>query len=263
MISSMDAFVSRKRRLSSSEGDDKSPGTVPNVPFLSEEESTEWKLAMLASLHPSVGQATLLDILLSNDGSVEDASQALLIPAASTSKKSQITASLTYQSSLSLHLHQTQNDEESYFKRLTKKGRTLHLFSPEDIAKHTPCSIMHNFLPPVVANDLLRELLQESTTFGRQTFRMFDNVVQSPHTACFYVQTLEDERKQKHEYMYNGSYLSVSGRARHRTGLGTETTIRTSAKSNHICVKFRQRSKKLSIEKLLSESRRITRMARS
>ena len=244
-----------------SEGDKKTPETVPNGPFVLEEESTELKLAMLASLHPSVGQVTLLDILLSNDGSVEDASQALLT---STSKqKSQVTASLTYQSSLSHHLHQKQKDEETGLKRLTKKGRTLHLFSPEDIAKHTPCSIIHNFLPLEEANDLLRELLQESPTFGRQTFRMFDNVVQSPHTACFYVQTLEDERKQKHEYMYNGSYLSVSGLARHGTGPGTETTIRMSAKSNHICVEFRQRSKKRSIEKSLSESRRITRMARN
>ena len=93
---------------------------------------------------------------------------------------------------------------------LTKKGQTLHLYTPEDIAAHTPCSIIHNFLPARAADDLLRELLEEAPTFGRQTFKMFDNVVQSPHSACFYVDSLEERERQRTEYLYNGSYLDVS-----------------------------------------------------
>ena len=92
---------------------------------------------------------------------------------------------------------------------MTKKGQTLHLYTPEDIAAHTPCSIIHNFLPAREADDLLRELLEEAQTFERQTFKLFDNVVQSPHSACFYVDGLEERERQRSEYLYNGSYLNV------------------------------------------------------
>ena len=93
-------------------------------------------------------------------------------------------------------------------RTLTQKGRPLHLYSPEDIAAHTPCSIIHNFLPVEEADNLLKELLLEAPTFSRQTFKLFDNVVQSPHTACFYVNSLEERDAQKTEYLYNGSFLT-------------------------------------------------------
>lgn len=94
-------------------------------------------------------------------------------------------------------------------KALTRKGQTLHLYTREDIAAHTPCSIVHNFLPALEAEGLLRELLAEAGTFEKQTFKLFDNVVQSPHSACFYVESLEEQRRQRTEYVYNGSYLTV------------------------------------------------------
>ena len=56
---------------------------------------------------------------------------------------------------------------------------------------------------------MLEELLEEAKTFERQTFKLFDNVVQSPHTACFYVASLEEAKRQRTEYVYNGSYLTV------------------------------------------------------
>ena len=92
---------------------------------------------------------------------------------------------------------------------MTKKGQTLHLYTAEDIAAHTPCSIIHHFLPAREADGLLRELLGEADTFERQTFKLFDNVVQSPHSACFYVDGLEERERQRSEYLYNGSYLNV------------------------------------------------------
>ena len=90
---------------------------------------------------------------------------------------------------------------------LTRKGATLHLYTAEDVAVHTPCSIIHNFLPASEANELLLELLEEAETFGRQSIKVFDNIVQSPHSACFYVDTLEEEQTQRKEYLYNGQYL--------------------------------------------------------
>jgi hypothetical protein len=204
----MDAFVSRKKRkLSLTE----SPSTIGEISPLSapDDESTDFKLAVLFSLHPCLDQQVLLDVLLAHDGSVEAATTSLK-PADSPPRKS--SAATGYQSSLSTFV--AQNDSldgpAKRAKLLSKKGKTLHLYDPIDIAAHTPCSIIHNFLPAEDANALLEELLNESPTFERITFKLFDNVVQSPHTACFYVESQEEMQTQKTDYIYNGALLTVS-----------------------------------------------------
>lgn len=73
------------------------------------------------------------------------------------------------------------------------------MFDPEDIEEHTPCSIIHNFLPSDLANDLLNELLEEAKSFERNTFKLFDNVVSSPHSSSFYVDSLDEVQRQKSE----------------------------------------------------------------
>ena len=184
----MEAFVSRKRRRIS-------PQLERNPEHrATDEDDTDVKLATLASLHESIDQTVLLEALITANGSVEDASKTL---------KGSKPKVIGYQSSLSSFglLGNT--------KPRTKKGQTLHLYAPEAIAAHTPCSIIHNFLPPDVANDLLKELLVEAPTYERQAFKVFDNVVQSPHSACFYVESMEEKQQQQTEYLYNGSYLTV------------------------------------------------------
>ena len=179
--------------------------------FSNDELSTDVKLAILASLFPSICQETLLDLLISADGSVEDVSESLSGPRLSTmSPRKRSAASIGHQTSLAAFRKQETSEGVSPAAKrrtLMRKGQTLHLYTPEDIANHTPCSIVHNFLPPQQADDLLKELLEEAPTFERQTFKLFDNVVQSPHSACFYVESLEERERQKTEYTYNGSYL--------------------------------------------------------
>jgi hypothetical protein len=171
-----------------------------------DDDSTDFKLAMLASLHPGLEQQTLLEVLLEHEGSVEEASISLIAPTSVSPKKPLATTG--YQSSLVGFA--TQSEASKRPRLLSKKGKTLHLYSPEDVAAHTPCSIIHNFLPAGGANDLLVELLEEATTFETITFKLFDNVVQSPHTSCFYVDSLDEVRKQRTEYIYNGGQLTVS-----------------------------------------------------
>ncbi len=55
----------------------------------------------------------------------------------------------------------------------------------------------------------MEELLEESKTFEKITFKLFDNVVNSPHTSSFYVSSLDEVNRQKLEYLYNGSTLTV------------------------------------------------------
>ncbi|KAL2060904.1 hypothetical protein VTL71DRAFT_8956 [Oculimacula yallundae] len=227
----MDAFVSRKKRklspqLATQTPQPKQDNFSPSDD--SETESTDFKLALLSSLHPDTDQQLLLDVLLEHDGSVLDASTALASDSSpprkfpSTSTMTATTATTNsavtgYQSSLSSFISPSVLSENSSAvdspdsklppKLLSKRGKTLHLYSPTDVETHTPCSIIHNFLPADEANALLQELLVEAETFERQTFKLFDNVVQSPHTACFFVESVEEMRVQKTEYIYNGGKL--------------------------------------------------------
>lgn len=201
----MDAFVVKKRQR-----DNPCSDVAPKPDQAGEEEeSTEVKLAILVSILPDYEQSVLFEALLSCDGVVEAAINMLTIQGdqPSSPKRRRVAPSVIgYQSSLSKFVGSS-GITSSQVKSLTKKGKTLYLYSPEDIATHTPCSIIHNFLPPDVADLLLHELLHESLTFGRETFRLFDNVVTSPHSMSFYVDDL-DLQAQKTEYVYNGSYIA-------------------------------------------------------
>src|SRR5436305_4103444 len=72
----------------------------------SEEESTDFKLAVLSSLHPELSSTTLLELLLTCDGSI-DAASALANTNASTSPRKTNATSChlnVNQSSLTEHL---------------------------------------------------------------------------------------------------------------------------------------------------------------
>ena len=178
------------------------PPVTATLPF-DENQDTDIKLAILASLHPEKPQDNLLEILLSCDGSVEQASQSLSATSPAPTLKRKLTTP-GMQSALPFALPTSKSPSK---QPLTRKGKTLHLYTPQDIANHTPCSIVHNFLPPHLATPLIEELLAEVPTYESISFKIFDNVVKSPHTACFYVDSLADIRRQRSEYYYNGNDL--------------------------------------------------------
>ncbi|EAW07286.1 putative CUE domain protein [Aspergillus clavatus NRRL 1] len=194
----MDRFISRKRPRVSSPVERQSQSL--------DDDSTDVKLAMLLSLFPDIEQDTLLDILLSSGGSVEDASSVINAQLAYKPVKKRANGVTAIQTSLTSHI--TNDTGQPPKKQLTRKGKTLHLFSPEDVAAHTPCTIIHNFLPPEEANALLQELLNESEHFSRYRFQLFDRTVESPHTSCIYVSTPEEFRQQTSEYTYGGTFRS-------------------------------------------------------
>jgi len=217
----MDAFVSRKRRRTSDPKAEDLPSAVkakePTNHDSGEEESTDFKLALLASLHPDLGEELLLEALLSSEGSVEQASTTLKLQRTTSPRKRFAPAKngIGYQASLrtfNIGTNDTTSADGQKIpkKPLTKKGTTLHLYDPKDIETHTPCSIIHNFLPPDQADALLKELLDEVPTFWRDEFKLFDRVVTSPHSFCFYVDNWDEVRKQKTEYVYNGGPVKVS-----------------------------------------------------
>ncbi|KAF2653424.1 hypothetical protein K491DRAFT_602829 [Lophiostoma macrostomum CBS 122681] len=205
----MDAFVSRKRRRVS--GPERLPPQVSKPPPADEshpeEESTDFKLAVLASLHPSLNDEALLEALLVSDGSVEQASESLAQTWNPSPRKKPANSAMGYQSSLSSY-RIASPEKGSPKKRLTKRGKTLFLYSPEDVEAHTPCSIIHNFLPAEAADALLLELVEQAPTYKDLEFQLFERTVRSPHTFCFYVNDLESAEKQKTEYIYDGQRVN-------------------------------------------------------
>lgn len=180
-------------------------------PEADDDEPTEVKLALLASLHPDSEQEALLDALLAHQGSVSRAAAALQTAARPGTNRDK--SRVGHQQSLR---HYALAGASTAKRVKAKKGSTLHLYDPEDVAEHTPCTIIHNFLPAHDADELLRELLREAETFEKITFKLFDNVVASLHTSAFFVESYDAMRSQKDEYFYNGSKLTVGGARRPR-----------------------------------------------
>lgn len=220
----MDSFISRKRLKPNSSRrvnhitNASTTGSENHEISLKEkeEESTDIKLATLASLYPEHSHEALLESLIAANGSINAACQALRHSANGLLPKRP--SVIGFQTSLAPFRTPPGSEEGTVRKKpknLTRKGQTLHLYSAEDIAEHTPCTIVHNFLPQEEADKLLKELLHEASTFERQIFKLFDNVVQSPHSACFYVDSLEEQKRQKTEYLYNGSFLTVGSYRNH------------------------------------------------
>jgi len=209
----MEAFIIKRKRKSSPELAPRPTPKNPKNDDTDADEPTDVKLAMLSSLHPGVDQETLLDLLLAHDGSVQATSQALRESWRSVKKAG--SGSVVAQTSLRSFAIDaacpgTLGEGPSKKARLlSKKGTTLHLYDPKDISEYTPCTIIHNFLPQDEANHLLVELLEESKTFEKITFKLFDNVVSSPHTSSFYVRSYDELNQQMHEYVYNGARLTV------------------------------------------------------
>ncbi|PNP51965.1 hypothetical protein THARTR1_07174 [Trichoderma harzianum] len=200
----MEAFLTRPKRKSThvNNATPEPEATLQDVQ--DGEESTEMMLAMLSSLHPLIEQETLLDVLLAHDGSVSQASESLKSSRPAARKN----AVIGYQQSLRQYAKPGDGSLSPPKKKTkSKKGSTLHLYDPEDVAEHTPCTIIHNFLPSELADDLLRELLDEAKSFEQITFKLFENIVASPHTSCLFLESFEKIQEQKHDYFYNGGML--------------------------------------------------------
>lgn len=172
-----------------------------------DEDSTDLKLAILASLTECNDSNLLLETLLSCGGNVDEASKILASSPPVAESRKRKTSTIGYQSSLSSFATQRASTSPKK-KQLTKKGQTLHLYAPEDIAAHTPCSIIHNFLPKDQADDLLKELLAETESYGRVSFKLFEREVVSPHTFAFYVDDWDEAQRQKAEYIYDGKNIT-------------------------------------------------------
>ncbi|KAI9599067.1 hypothetical protein BDF19DRAFT_462478 [Syncephalis fuscata] len=72
-------------------------------------------------------------------------------------------------------------------KQRRQPTRTVELYRPEDIKRHTPCELILDFLPVDLANVLLKEMLVVSQGWKRNRRWLFDREIVSPHTSAFFV----------------------------------------------------------------------------
>ena len=75
----------------------------------------------------------------------------------------------------------------------------LLLTRPEQVAKHTPCSLHFNILPADLAERLYLRMLDESEKWERNRWWLNDRQVESPHTTAFY--TSDEKHDVSHWYM--------------------------------------------------------------
>ena len=166
-------------------------------------------MAILSSLRPDVEQEVLLDILLAHDGNVGEAVASLQHQKPPKRSSSAVTSQASLRHFLpAAPASDSRPPSPKKARLLSRKGRTLFLYDPADVAAHTPCTVVHNFLPAGLATDLLRELLAESATYEKITFKLFDTVVSSPHTSSFYLDGPDASARHRREYVYNGAALT-------------------------------------------------------
>ncbi|KIP08154.1 hypothetical protein PHLGIDRAFT_104724 [Phlebiopsis gigantea 11061_1 CR5-6] len=85
------------------------------------------------------------------------------------------------------------------------KSPPLTLTTPAMVAKNTPCTMHLSILPPELATRLFYTMIEESGTWQRNKWWLFDRVVESPHRTSFYVRQADDDgMHQAAQYWYNG-----------------------------------------------------------
>ncbi|GJE95183.1 hypothetical protein PsYK624_113640 [Phanerochaete sordida] len=84
----------------------------------------------------------------------------------------------------------------------------LTLTTPAMVAKHTPCTMHLSVLPPELASRLFYTMIDESESWQRNKWWLFDRVVESPHRTSFYARNASDAdpdgMRAAAQYWYNG-----------------------------------------------------------
>lgn len=82
--------------------------------------------------------------------------------------------------------------------------RPLTLGTPALVAQHVPCTMHLSVLPPELACSLFYKMIDESSTWSKNKWWLFDRVVESPHLTSFYARKGEENRIEEAKYWYNG-----------------------------------------------------------
>ncbi|GJJ71923.1 hypothetical protein EMPS_04280 [Entomortierella parvispora] len=85
----------------------------------------------------------------------------------------------------------------------TPRIKPLILYKPEDVAKNCPCTLIFNVLPKDLSNRLLKVMLEDSETWNRNRWWLFERMVESPHKTSYFADR-EDDLEEVAGWTYNG-----------------------------------------------------------
>ncbi|KAF9923889.1 hypothetical protein FBU30_006072 [Linnemannia zychae] len=84
-----------------------------------------------------------------------------------------------------------------------KPPKPLILYKPEDVEKHCPCTLIFNILDKDLANRLLKTMLNDSETWNRNRWWLFERMVESPHKTTYFAER-KDDMEEVSAWTYNG-----------------------------------------------------------
>lgn len=146
-------------------------------------EMTEAKITQLHSTFPEVDESSLLEILLSCDGSLSTAESLLF--ESFPNKKRKLNSS-TKQANIHKLFGGTE-PESLKSRNTTNVNKPVYLYSKEDVEQTIPyASIHYDFLPKDLSESLLKTILADTQGFKPQEFYLFGNKCVSNHTGKVY-----------------------------------------------------------------------------
>ena len=170
------------------------------------DDDTDSKLAVLTSIFPNYSLDSLLDVLISCNGSILE-TKTLLDGADLRSSRPDGNASFGTFATTEQQIKPTTASKQITLKRffrdcegteskpsalaikkqrLETKGKPIHLYDPDDVRSLLPCTLHFGVFPKELADRLLTTMLKESETWEENKFNMFDRDVSSPHTTSVY-----------------------------------------------------------------------------
>ncbi|KAH3672331.1 hypothetical protein WICMUC_004302 [Wickerhamomyces mucosus] len=144
---------------------------------------TDSKLKELELIFPEVDKSALLEILISCEGSVSK-SESLLIEQFPTVKKRKLNASL--QSNIQSLLKNEQS-KGLVSTNTTNSNKPVYLYTKKDVENTCSYATIHyNFLPPDLADNVLKFIINDKDGFSSQEFHLFGNKCKSNHCNKLY-----------------------------------------------------------------------------
>lgn len=187
-----------------------------------DENDTEIKLALLSSLFPDKSIEVLLEKLVENDGIVQNIlnsssqsdfkTNSTLLKRIKQRKIEEFIESDKYKrkrafvsgklsSGILWPIKMQKDSSLEPSKRINI--HVQHIYFPDEVAKLTPCTLIHNFLEKDLCNSLLLKMLKESETWERNKFHLFGRNVASPHKSCYYLHSDENKLLEQ-RFFHNG-----------------------------------------------------------
>lgn len=165
---------------------------------------TDAKLSQLKLSFPEADESSLLELLISCDGSLPTA-ESILFELFPNAKRRKIN-NHSKQSSIK-KLFGAEDSGVAKSSNTTNVNKPVYLYSKEDIETTVPYSTIHyDFLPKELADSLLETLIKDKKGFHPQEFYLFGNKCVSNHTSKVYGSSTSDE------LYYNGKkYKSRDG----------------------------------------------------